>query len=102
VDRIHPLSGTPAELRRSSRFLRLPLRGLTVDEVQRMLASISQQQIPWRFAELVHRQTEGNRFSSRSCCACCSNRVSSRAASERCVVLGTKAWQDASPRACGT
>ena len=25
-----------------------------------MLAAISQQDIPWRFAELVHRQTEGN------------------------------------------
>src|SRR5438045_43470 len=55
-----PPSGTLAELRRSNRVLRLPLRGLTVDEVQRMLASISQQQIPWRFAELVHRRTEGN------------------------------------------
>lgn len=29
VDRTHPLSGTLAELRRSSHFLRLPLRGLT-------------------------------------------------------------------------
>jgi len=60
VDRTHPLSGTLAELRRSSHFLRLPIRGLTADEVQHMLASISQQDVPWRLAELVHRQTEGN------------------------------------------
>ena len=60
VDRTHPLSGTLAELRRSSQFLRMPLRGLTADEVQRMLAAMSQQEIPWRFSELVHRQTEGN------------------------------------------
>jgi predicted ATPase len=60
VNRTHPLSGALAELRRSSHFVRLPLRGLTVDEVQRMLSAVSQQEIPWSFAELVHRQTEGN------------------------------------------
>src|SRR5262249_22674218 len=60
VDRTHPLSGTLAELRRSSHFLRLPLQGLTAAEVQHMLASISQQDVPWRLAELVHRRTEGN------------------------------------------
>jgi predicted ATPase len=40
VDRTHALSSTLAELRRGSAFGRIPLRGLTVDE--------------------VHRQTEGN------------------------------------------
>ena len=60
VDRTHPLSGALAELRRSSHFLRLPLRGLTADEVQRMLSGVSEQDIPWSFAELVHGQTEGN------------------------------------------
>lgn len=60
VDRTHPLSGTLAELRRSTHFLRLPLRGLTADEVQRLLVSMSQQDVPWRLAELVHRRTEGN------------------------------------------
>jgi hypothetical protein len=39
---------------------RVPLRGLTAEEVQRMMASVSQQEIPWAMAELVHRQTEGN------------------------------------------
>jgi len=60
VDRGHPLSNTLAELRRGANFLRIPLRGLTAEEVQRMLASVAQQDIPWPLAELVHRQTEGN------------------------------------------
>src|SRR5262249_22981332 len=37
VDRAHPLSATLGELRRGSAFLRIPLRGLTADEVQRMM-----------------------------------------------------------------
>ena len=60
VDRSHPLSATLAELRRAANFLRVPVRGLTAEEVQRMMASISQQEVPWPMAELVHRQTEGN------------------------------------------
>jgi len=60
VDRTHPLSSALAELRRGSNFQRVPLRGLTADEVQRMMAAVSQQEISWPFAELVHRQTEGN------------------------------------------
>jgi len=60
VDRGHPLSSALAELRRGQNFLRVPLRGLTAEEVQRMMASVSQREIPWPFAELVHRQTEGN------------------------------------------
>jgi DNA-binding CsgD family transcriptional regulator len=60
VVRTHPLSAALAELRRASHFLRVPLRGLTEPDVQQMLASLSQQAIPPIFAELVHRQTEGN------------------------------------------
>jgi len=60
VDRGHPLSGALADLRRNSNFLRVPLRGLTAEEVQRMMASVAQRDIPWAFAELLHRQTEGN------------------------------------------
>src|SRR4029434_2558421 len=60
VDRGHPLSGALADLRRSGAFLRVPLRGLTAEEVQRMMASVAQREVPWAFAELVHRQTEGN------------------------------------------
>jgi hypothetical protein len=60
VDRAHPLSGVLAELRRGANVGRLLLRGLTADEVQRMMSQLSGQEVPWRLAEAVHRQTEGN------------------------------------------
>src|SRR5438128_712227 len=60
VDRAHPLSGTLAELRRGAAFQRVPLRGLTPDEVQRMLSALAGQSVGWPLAEAVHRQTEGN------------------------------------------
>ena len=60
VDRAHPLSGALAELRRVSTFDRVHLRGLTPDEVHRMMNSIMGQENRWVFAEGVHRQTEGN------------------------------------------
>ena len=60
VDRSHPLSATLAELRRGSAFARVALRGLTPDEVHRMLGAISGQEVRWSLAEAVHRQTEGN------------------------------------------
>jgi len=60
VDRSHPLSGTLADLRRLPNFSRVLLRGLSADEVQRMLSLITDREIPWGLAEAVHRQTEGN------------------------------------------
>ena len=60
VDRAHALSGALAELRRSSAFGRIALRGLTADEVQRMISGVAQQEVLWGLAEAVHRQTEGN------------------------------------------
>ena len=60
VDRSHSLSGTLAELRRVSSFARISLRGLTADEVQRMMTSIAGHDVPWGISEAVHRQTEGN------------------------------------------
>ena len=60
VDRSHPLSAALAELRRASSFGRVLLRGLNVDEVRRMLARITHEEIPVGLAEAVHRQTEGN------------------------------------------
>jgi tetratricopeptide (TPR) repeat protein len=60
VDRAHPLSTALAELRRQGSFLRVPLRGLTVDEVHRMYTAIRGQEVSWTQAEAVHRQTEGN------------------------------------------
>lgn len=60
VDRAHPLSSALAELRRVTSFERIALRGLTQDEVHRMLGAIAGREVPWRWAEVVHRQTEGN------------------------------------------
>ena len=60
VDRTHALSGALAELRRASSFGRIPLRGLTADEVQLMMSSIASREVPWGMSEAVHRQTEGN------------------------------------------
>jgi len=60
VDRSHPLSSALADLRRIGSFQRVPLRGLTVDEVHRMMTNIRGQEPPWSRAEAIHRQTEGN------------------------------------------
>ena len=60
VARTHPLSLNLAELRRAGNFLRVPLRGLTVDEVRRMYVEIRGQDVAWGQVELVHQQTEGN------------------------------------------
>jgi len=60
VDRSHPLSSVLADLRRVQGFQRVPLRGLTVDEVQRMISNIRGQDVSWGRAETYYRQTEGN------------------------------------------
>ncbi len=60
VDRTHPLSAALAELRRAESFQRVPLRGLSPDEVQRMLSNIAGQEVQFVLAEAVYRQTEGN------------------------------------------
>jgi tetratricopeptide (TPR) repeat protein len=60
IDRTHPLSATLAELRRLPAFRRVLLRGLNADEVGRMLASITGQEVPWGLVEAIHRRTEGN------------------------------------------
>jgi hypothetical protein len=60
VDRAHPLSGTLAELSRATTFNRIRLRGLTIDEVQRMISNIRGQDVTWARAEMYYRQTEGN------------------------------------------
>jgi len=60
VDRSHPLSSALAELKRVSTYGRVLLRGLSADEVRRMLESITRESVPWGLAEAVHRQTEGN------------------------------------------
>lgn len=60
VDRLHPLSSALAELRRTSNFGRVLLRGLDAPEVQRMMSALAGQEVGWGLAEAVHRQTEGN------------------------------------------
>jgi len=60
VDRTHPLSAALAELRRIESFQRIPLRGLSPDEVRRMLSNIAGQEVLHELAEAVYRQTEGN------------------------------------------
>jgi class 3 adenylate cyclase len=60
VDRTHPLSDALAELRRGGSFQRVPLRGLSPDEVNRMLSNITGQDVQFQLAEAIYRQTEGN------------------------------------------
>jgi DNA-binding CsgD family transcriptional regulator len=60
VDRSHPLSAVLAELRRNSHFSRVLLRGLSIEQVQRLLASMGVTAAGRALAEAVHRQTEGN------------------------------------------
>ena len=60
VDRTHPLSGALASLSRVSGFSRVLLRGLTVDEVQRMVEAAAGEEVQSRLAVAVERQTEGN------------------------------------------
>ncbi|MDP6403081.1 MAG: AAA family ATPase, partial [SAR202 cluster bacterium] len=60
VDRAHPLSGALVELRRVSAFGRVALRGLSADEVHRMMGGLAEQEVSGGLVEAVHRQTEGN------------------------------------------
>ena len=60
VDRRHPLSAALADLRRVESFSRIPLRGLSVDEVQRMLTNLAGHDVVYALAEAIFRQTEGN------------------------------------------
>ena len=60
VDRRHPLSAALADLRRVDSFARIPLRGLSIDEVHRMMSNITGQDLPFTMAEGIYRQTEGN------------------------------------------
>ena len=60
VDRTHPLSGALANLSRISSFSRVLLRGLAVDEVQRMVEAAAGQEVQSGLTVAVGRQTEGN------------------------------------------
>ena len=60
VDRAHPLSSALVELRRASPFARVPLRGLGLEDVRRMMTDVSGDSITEHLAVTVHDQTEGN------------------------------------------
>jgi DNA-binding CsgD family transcriptional regulator len=60
VDRAHPLSAALAELRRVRQFERVQLSELSVEEVQRLLSSSTQQAVPRPLAEQVHHRSGGN------------------------------------------
>jgi DNA-binding CsgD family transcriptional regulator len=60
VDRMHPLSGALADLRRVGDLSRVHLHGLSVADVQHMLSQIAGGPVPRSIGEHVHRQTEGN------------------------------------------
>ena len=60
VDRGHPLSGALAELRRLGTFLRVPVRGLTDDEVQALVDVAWPGGVPRKVAVTVCTETEGN------------------------------------------
>jgi hypothetical protein len=60
IDRAHPLATALAELGRVSQFERIHLGELSVDEVQQLMASSSQQTIPRPLAEVVYRRSGGN------------------------------------------
>jgi class 3 adenylate cyclase len=60
VDRRHPLSAALADLRRVKSFARIPLRGLSIDQVHRMMSNLAGQEVTLALAEGIYRQTEGN------------------------------------------
>ena len=60
VDRAHPLASALVELRRASTFARVPLRGLGLEDVRRMMTDVSGESITEHLAVTVHDQTEGN------------------------------------------
>jgi AAA ATPase domain len=60
VDRAHPLSSALIGLRQIGEVPRILLRGLTPDEVRRLVSAITGQDVRWSLAEGLHRQTEGN------------------------------------------
>ncbi|HVE95010.1 MAG TPA: AAA family ATPase [Acidimicrobiales bacterium] len=62
LDRTHPLADAVAALRREQLYERVLLRGLSTDEVKELIDSVDNQDSPRPFAELVHRETEGNPF----------------------------------------
>ena len=62
LDRTHPLADTVATLRREHLYQRVLLRGLPRDDVKSLIEVVGEQETPDEFADLIHRETEGNPF----------------------------------------
>jgi class 3 adenylate cyclase/tetratricopeptide (TPR) repeat protein len=62
LDRAHPLADAVVTLRRERLYERILLRGLPRDDVKVLIEVIGDQETPDEFADLVHRETEGNPF----------------------------------------
>jgi DNA-binding SARP family transcriptional activator len=62
LSRRHPLAQTLGELARRSRFVRLLLRGLSLDDVAEFIEATSSVVPDPAFVSAVHEQTEGNPF----------------------------------------
>ena len=59
VTKSHDLTRSLAVLGRISGFKRIPLSGLTVDQVHGLMSHVAGQEVPHILAEVVHDQTEG-------------------------------------------
>lgn len=62
LSRQHPLSETLATLARSREFRRIHLRGLTSDEVGRLVEAVSNAEAPSSWISEIYDRTEGNPF----------------------------------------
>lgn len=65
IDRAHPLSGVLADLRRLPVVARLPVSGLSYEEVEQFIAAAAGHELDTTTKELartVHAETEGNPF----------------------------------------
>lgn len=65
LDRTHPLAAVLADLRRVPAATRVPVRGLTVDEVSEYLEAAAGEQLgpdATELARAIHAETEGNAF----------------------------------------
>ncbi len=62
LDRTHPLAETVATLRREHLYQRVLLRGLPRNDVKSLIEVIGEQETPDEFADVIHRETEGNPF----------------------------------------
>ena len=62
LSRRHPLSETLATLARARGFQRIPLRGLEIDDVGRLVEAVGNIKPPLALIKEIHDRTEGNPF----------------------------------------